>query len=240
MDQHCKILLVEDDENLGFVVKDNLEEMGYDVAHARDGHEAQRLFYKHDFDVILMDVMLPKVDGFELTAEFRAANPEIPVIFLTAKSLKEDRIRGFRLGADDYVTKPFSMEELQLRIEALMKRVYGNMQDAEKTFRIGRYEFDYDSMQLRLGEKVQKLTQKEAELLRLLCVKKNEVLKREKALELIWGENDYFAGRSMDVFISKLRKHLSEDPHVSIENLHGVGFKLSVSEENSKNDTQTE
>ncbi len=240
MDQHCKILLVEDDENLGFVVKDNLEEMGYEVAHARDGHEAQKLFYKHEFDVILMDVMLPKVDGFELTAEFRAANPGIPVIFLTAKSLKEDRIRGFKLGADDYVTKPFSMEELQLRIEALMKRVYGHLQEGGKSFRIGRYEFDYENMQLRLADKVQKLTQKEAELLRLLCVKQNEVLKREKALELIWGENDYFAGRSMDVFISKLRKHLSEDPDVSIENLHGVGFKLSVSRDKSKETGQAE
>ena len=231
MDQHRKILLVEDDENLGFVVKDNLEEMGYQVSLARDGHEAQRLFYKHDFDIILMDVMLPKVDGFELTTEFRAANPEVPVIFLTAKSLKEDRIRGFKLGADDYVTKPFSMEELQLRIEALLKRVYGNLHEEGKIFIIGEYEYDYESLELRIGDKVQKLTQKEAELLRLLCVKKNEVLKREKALELIWGENDYFAGRSMDVFISKLRKHLSEDPHVSIENLHGVGFKLNVSDE---------
>ncbi len=234
MNEHSKILLVEDDENLGFVVKDNLEEMGYDVSHAKDGAEAQQLFYKHDFDIILMDVMLPKVDGFELTKEFRTANPEIPVIFLTAKSLKEDKIKGFRLGGDDYVTKPFSMEELQLRIEVLLKRVYGSKDVAKKNFEIGDYIFDYDNLLLTHQKEVKKLTPKEAELLRLLCIKKDEVLKREKALELIWGENDYFAGRSMDVFISKLRKYLSLDQRVSIENLHGVGFKLHVEEGESQ------
>lgn len=229
MNEHRKILLVEDDENLGFVVKDNLEMLGYEVALADDGEKAEKLFFNHTYHLILLDVMLPKVDGFQLAREFREAKPEVPIIFLTAKSLKEDKITGFKLGGDDYITKPFSIEELQLRIEALMKRVYAEKeQERGKQFQIGKYVYDYDNLLLKSDGRQQGLTQKEGELLRLLCVKKNEVLKREQALEVIWGENDYFAGRSMDVFISRLRKYLSDDDRVNIENVHGVGFRLLV------------
>lgn len=232
MNGNRKVLLVEDDENLGFVVKDNLEMLDYEVSLAKDGQEAQKMFFNNEYHLILLDVMLPKIDGFELAGEFKAAHPSIPIMFLTAKSMKNDKIAGFKLGGDDYITKPFSIEELQLRIEALMKRVYDSKQEPEavRIFHIGDYLYDYENLVLRKDGEEQTLTQKEGEVLRLLCVKKNQVLKRERALEVIWGENDYFAGRSMDVYISKLRKYLAGDERVKIENVHGVGFRLSIAE----------
>lgn len=222
-----KILFVEDDDNLGFVVKDNLELMKYRVDHFIDGQSALKSFFATDYHLCILDVMLPEMDGFELAGEIRKANKSVPIMFLTARSMKDDRIHGFKLGADDYITKPFSLEELELRIDVLMKRVYGEMPGDDHIFTVGGYRFDYDSLELtKDGEKMQRLTKKEGRLLRQLCINKNEVLKREKALEVIWGENDYFAGRSMDVYISKLRKYLREDTSLKIENIHGVGFKL--------------
>ena len=222
-----RILLVEDDENLGFVVKDNLEVLGYKVDLAVDGQEGLNCFMNGQYHLCILDIMLPKKDGFELATTIRKANPKMPLVFLTARSMKEDKISGFQLGADDYITKPFSVEELELRVQALMKRVYEVEKEASDVFNIGACTFDYNNMLLTCGDQQQRLTAKEGKLLRMLCMHKNEVLKREEALEAVWGENDYFAGRSMDVFISRLRKYLSGDPKVTIENVHGVGFRLT-------------
>jgi two-component system, OmpR family, response regulator len=225
-----KIFLVEDDENLGFVIKDSLEDLKYRVDLFRDGAEALKSFFGTDYHLCILDIMLPKKDGFELATEIRNANSHIPLMFLTARSMKEDRIKGFKLGADDYITKPFSLEELELRVNVLIKRAYGTPEKIDSKFKIGDYVFDYDNLDLVCGLGKNRLTKKEGRLLRQLCINKNEVLKREKALEIIWGENDYFAGRSMDVYISKLRKYLKEDPKIKIENIHGVGFKLIVND----------
>lgn len=224
--QNRKVFLVEDDESLAFVIQDNLEQQGFMVSSYTDGEGALRAFFNSEFDLCILDVMLPKMDGFALAREIRKDNQQIPIIFLTARAMKEDKIEGFTLGADDYITKPFSIEELELRIEVLMKRVYGEVQEDKQVYNIGSFTFDYRNLTLiRDGEK-QALTQKEGKLLRLLAISQNEVLTREKALEVVWGEADYFSGRSMDVYISKLRKYLKDDPHVAIENIHGVGFKL--------------
>jgi DNA-binding response OmpR family regulator len=227
-----KIFLVEDDENLGFVIKDSLEDLNYRVDLFVDGAEALKSFFGSDYHLCILDIMLPKKDGFELATEIRNANAHIPIMFLTARSMKEDRIKGFKLGADDYITKPFSLEELELRVNVLIKRAYGNQEKFDNKFRVGNYLFDFDNLDLICGEAKNRLTKKEGRLLRQLCINRNEVLKREKALEIIWGENDYFAGRSMDVYISKLRKYLKEDPNIRIENIHGVGFKLIVNDKN--------
>lgn len=226
-----RILLVEDDENLGFVIRDNLEALGHKVEVHEDGKSGLNAFLSKQFDLCILDVMLPKMDGFELGQEIRKANSKVPLIFLTARGMKEDRIAGFRLGADDYITKPFSMEELELRIEVLMRRVYGTDESEVDVFQLGDYTFDYRNQLLMRNSEKQQLTVKEAGLLRLLSLHRNEVLTREKALEVVWGGNDYFAGRSMDVYISKLRKYLKEDQRLIIENIHGVGFRLEVSEQ---------
>ncbi len=224
--QNRKVFLVEDDESLAFVIQDNLEQQGFLVSSYADGESALRAFFNSEFDLCILDVMLPKMDGFALAREIRKDNQQIPIIFLTARAMKEDKIEGFTLGADDYITKPFSIEELELRIEVLMKRVYGEVHEDKQVYSIGTFTFDYRNLTLiRDGEK-QSLTQKEGKLLRLLAISQNEVLTREKALEVVWGEADYFSGRSMDVYISKLRKYLKDDPQVAIENIHGVGFKL--------------
>lgn len=224
--QNRKVLLVEDDESLAFVIQDNLEEQGFHVSSFQDGTAALRAFFNSQYDLCILDVMLPKMDGFALAEEIRKDNKKVPIIFLTARAMKEDKIKGFRAGADDYITKPFSLEELELRIEVLMKRVYGSLQSEAHTYKIGHFTFNYRNLSLAGPEEEHTLTQKEGKLLRLLAMHKNELLTREKALEVVWGEADYFAGRSMDVYISKLRKYLKSDPSVSIENLHGVGFKL--------------
>ena len=221
------ILYVEDDEVLGFVTKDNLELNGMRVSHAKTGSEAINFFRNDQFDLCLIDVMLPEMDGFAVAEEIRSRHSEIPIIFLTAKSLKEDRIKGLKLGADDYITKPFSIEELLLKIQVFLKRKYIAGEQESKHLRIGKYELDTDNLQLKLGNDSSQMTKKEAELLKLLIQNKNKIIERSTILERVWGENDYFMGRSMDVFISRLRKYLKEDIDISIENIHGVGFRLN-------------
>ncbi len=226
----CKILLVEDDPNLGYILQENLELQGFAVNLCSDGEEGKTAFFQDSFDLCLIDVMLPKKDGFTLAREIRKINQAIPVIFLTAKSLKEDRIEGFKIGGDDYITKPFSMEELVLRIQAVLKRSKGFEKSVVENniFLIGYYEFDHDRQLLKIKGRQQKLTHKEAEILKLLCQNKNTLLERDTALNLIWGDNSFFNARSMDVYITKLRKYLKDDNRVEIMNVHGKGFKMMV------------
>jgi two-component system, OmpR family, response regulator len=230
----AKILLVEDDPNLSEVVKDYLEMEGYDIVRAFDGEEGLTVFYRHIFDLCLIDVMMPKKDGFSLVEEMRLLNKEVPVIFITAKSMKEDRIKGFRMGCDDYLCKPFSTEELSLRVQAVLKRCQIKLSESgavnKDQFELGKFIFDYSNMTLKSDLIIQNLTRKEADLLRLLVVNKNQLLKRETALKLVWGDDDYFIGRSMDVFITKLRKYLKEDESITITNVHGTGFKLEIAD----------
>lgn len=227
-----RILLVEDDPNLGLLLQDHLELKGkFEVTLCIDGEEGFKAFTKHSYDLCILDVMMPKKDGFTLGKEIRKVNATVPIIFATAKSMIEDKSTAFNLGGDDYITKPFRMEELLLRINALLKRS-GQTSSSEienqKVFEIGQYTFDYTTQQISFKGQQQKLSTKEAELLRLLCLKKNEVLTREEALINIWNDDNYFNGRSMDVFLSKLRKYLKEDPSVEILNVHGRGYKLLV------------
>lgn len=219
------ILYVEDDETLSFVTKDNLELNGYEVVHFADGKSALEEFSKHQFDLCILDVMLPEMDGYTLAAEIRKKDVETPILFLTAKSLKEDRIHGLKLGADDYITKPFSIEELILKIEIFLKRKFVNTTKSDIAS-FGKFSFDYRNLKLKIDDTESNLTQKEADLLKLLVEHKNNTLTRENILKKLWGENDYFLGRSMDVFISRIRKHLKADPNLKIENVHGVGFRL--------------
>ena len=223
------ILLVEDDENLGFVIKDSLEEEGFLVNLAKDGEDGFRQFHSKTYDICLLDVMLPLKDGFTLAQEIREANADVPIIFLTARSLDEDKIKGFQSGADDYITKPFSVSELTYRIKAILKRTKpADLHETQKdNFVIGEFAFDFPNQLLKLHGQEQSLTKKEAEILKLLCLNKNQLLSRDMALKVIWGDNDYFKGRSMDVFIAKLRKYLKDDPKVEIINIHGTGFKLT-------------
>jgi DNA-binding response OmpR family regulator len=223
-----RILLVEDDPSLGFVIKDNLSLKGYDVTLCRDGEEADRIFAPMAFHLCIFDVMLPRKDGFTLAREVRAKDHSKPILFLTAKSMTEDKLEGFRIGADDYITKPFSLEELLCRIEVFLKRDRVNDPVGATSFRIGAYDFDFSKLLLKHAASEKSLTQKEAEVLRLLYMNKERVLKREEILRQVWGNDDYFMGRSMDVFISKLRKYLRDDERVQIVNYHGVGFKLEV------------
>lgn len=226
-----KILYVEDDLNLGFVVKDTLEDEGYEVKLCTDGESASQKFGSENFDLCILDIMLPKKDGFEIAELIRKLNPSIPVIFLSAKALPEDRIKGLRIGADDYITKPFSTEELLLRIENLLKRSGLQTSDtsaSKDVFSLGKYEFDYNNYILKSEENTRHLTEREAKLLRMLCIHINEVITREVLLKAVWGKDDYFTGRSMDVFISKLRKYLADEPVIKIQAVHGIGFKLSA------------
>ncbi|NUM49628.1 MAG: response regulator transcription factor [Flavobacteriales bacterium] len=229
-----KILLVEDDTNLGFVVQDNLKKAGYDVKLCIDGQMGLQTFLNEAFDLCLLDVMMPKKDGFSLAEDIRKQNAEVPIIFLTAKSMNEDKIKGFKIGGDDYITKPFNFDELVLRIEAILKRTRNktnvNTKGDKDLFTIGKYDFDFRNQILTINNKKKLLTKKEADLLKLLCIHKNQVLAREIILNSIWGNDDYFSGRSMDVFITKLRKYLSEDSRIKIINIHGVGFKLLLEE----------
>jgi DNA-binding response OmpR family regulator len=226
------ILLVEDDKNLGFILTDFLGMSGYQVEHAENGVAGLEIFRIGKFDLCILDVMMPLKDGFTLAREIRAMNENMPIIFLTAKTMKEDKIIGFKIGADDYITKPFSTEELNLRIEAILRRtrlsILGSDQPA--VYQIGSYTFDYSNQLLTGPETERRLTKKEAEVLRLLCINKNKLLRREIALRMIWGEDDYFMGRSMDVYITKLRKFLARDPKVNITNIHRTGFMLEVKE----------
>jgi DNA-binding response OmpR family regulator len=227
-----KILLVEDDPNLGMLLQDYLQLKGkFEVVLCKDGEEGLRAFTKQNYDLLILDVMMPKKDGFTLGKEVRRINATVPIIFATAKGMIEDKTQAFNLGGDDYITKPFRIEELLLRINALLKRVNNSEKSEEEKqshFKVGRYEFDYTNQMISIGDAHQKLSTKEAELLRLLCLRKNEVLTREEALLNIWHDDNYFNGRSMDVFLSKIRKYLRDDTNVEIINVHGRGYKLLI------------
>jgi len=228
-----RILLAEDDPNLGMLLQDYLQLKGkFEVVLCQDGDEAFRAFTKEHFDLCIFDVMMPKKDGFTLAKDIRSTNPNIPIIFATAKAMIEDKSEAYNLGGDDYITKPFRIEELLLRVNALLKRVAeavkSDSTELPSKFEIGNYQFDYTAQLIQHGDSQQKVSTKEAELLRLLCLKKNQVLTREEALLSIWHDDNYFNGRSMDVFLSKLRKYLKEDPKVEIINVHGKGYKLLV------------
>jgi DNA-binding response OmpR family regulator len=226
------ILLLEDDPNLGFMLQENLELRGYEVKLCTNGDEGMKAFMSGRFDLCLVDVMMPKKDGFTFARELRERDQQTPLIFLTAKSLKEDRIEGLKIGADDYVTKPFSMEELALRIQAVLKRSASSSTPSHDgtTFTIGNYVFDYERQTLQIKSKKQKLTAKESDLLKLLCQHINTTLERELALKEVWGDDSYFNARSMDVFISRLRSYFKGDSRIEILNVHGKGFKLVVTE----------
>ncbi len=223
-----KILLVEDDPSLGFVVKDNLHHKGYDVTLCANGEEGHVAFDAVNFDICVLDVMMPKKDGFSLAKAIRGKNTQIPILFITAKSMLEDKIAGFNSGGDDYIIKPFSIEELCLRIEVFLRRSTVQATKAEAIFPLGNFQFDCSNLMLQHSSGSKILTQKEADVLKLLCENKDRVLKREEILKAVWGDDDYFMGRSLDVFISKLRKYLKEDPSVEIVNYHGVGFRLEA------------
>jgi len=221
-----RILLAEDDVNLGFVVSDNLEQHGFLVDLCQDGESAFQSFVANEYHVCILDVMMPLMDGFSLATKIRELNTQIPILFLTARTLKEDKIQGFMLGGDDYITKPFSIEELIYRINVFLKR---SQKETEQTFeriQIGNYDFDPKNLRLIYEGNERALTQMEADILNYLCKHKDEVVKRNDILKAIWGNDDYFNGRSLDVFLSRLRKYLSFDERVQITNLHGVGFKL--------------
>jgi DNA-binding response OmpR family regulator len=224
------ILLVEDDTNLGFVVQDILKAEGFKVHLCKDGKEGLMQFNKEAYDLCLLDIMMPKKDGFSLAEDIRKINSEVPLIFLTAREMTEDKIKGLRLGADDYITKPFSAEELILRIKAILKRNPKFKEDIKEknSYTIGSYEFNASNFELTVEGKRIKLTKKEADLLKILATHAGQVIEREIIANLVWGDDSYFVGRSMDVFITKLRKHLSEDPRIAIVNVHGVGFRLEV------------
>lgn len=223
-----KILVAEDDTNLGVLLQDALESKNYDVMLKRDGEEALSEFKNNKYDLCVLDVMMPKKDGYTLAKDIRKLNSKVPIIFLTAKNLKEDTIEGLKLGADDYMTKPFNVDELALRMENIFKRLPKAEVGDKSQFRIGKYDFDSSRRILKIGKEEIKLTTKESELLKLMAVFANQILEREVALNEVWGNNSYFAGRSMDVYIAKLRKYLKEDPNIEIQNIHGTGFKLII------------
>lgn len=226
MDERMKILLCEDDENLGMLLREYLQAKGYNTELCEDGEAGYKAFMKDKFDICVLDVMMPKKDGFSLAKDIRQSNQEIPIIFLTAKTLKEDILEGFKIGADDYLTKPFSMEELTLRIEAILRRVKGKKNRDRTNYKIGSFNFDTQKQILSRGDQHKKLTTKESELLNLLCAHANEILQRDFALKTIWIDDNYFNARSMDVYITKLRKLLKDDENVEIINIHGKGYKL--------------
>jgi len=227
MEQKTKLLLAEDDENLGLLLREYLIAKGYDAELYPDGEAAYKGFMKEHYDICILDVMMPKKDGFTLAKDIRIVNADIPILFLTAKNMKEDVLEGFKLGADDYITKPFSMEELILRIEAILRRTsHENQAAAMQVFTIGKFSFDTRKQTLSGGESVVKLTTKESDLLKLLCQNANKILERNYALKSIWIDDNYFNARSMDVYITKLRKHLKPEETVEIINVHGKGYKL--------------
>lgn len=227
--KEVNILYVEDDAALSFITKDELEQSGYQVHHCEDGQKAIEVFNKEHFDLAILDIMLPKVDGFSIAEEIRSKNDEMPILFLSAKSLEEDRLRGFEIGGDDYLTKPFSMDELLFKIKVFLKRKSINKLAERSEYILGRYTFEPSNLLLRLDEEEQELTAKEADLLSMFASKPNETIKREEILIKLWGKNDYFLGRSLDVFISRLRKYVAADANIEIQTIRGVGFKLVVS-----------
>jgi DNA-binding response OmpR family regulator len=227
----CKILLVEDDPTLRYIIKDNLEQNNYLVDVAEDGEKAIKLFATGQHAIIILDVMLPLKDGFTVAREIRKTDEKTPILFLTARSMTEDRITGLTLGGDDYITKPFSMEELLLKIKVFLKRSMVFSPKNSQFFheqKIGSYLFNFSNLSLTFGNQQKRLTLKEAELIRLFAENPNKVLSRSEILKLIWGSDDYFLGRSLDVFISRLRKYLIDDPEINIVNIHGIGFRFNV------------
>ena len=224
----AKVLLAEDDLSLGFVIKDSLQDAGYAISHCPDGEVAWQQFQKRDFDICLLDINMPSRDGFSLAKKIRQQSDVIPIIFLTAKSLQEDKLKGFQSGADDYITKPFSMEELIMRMEVFLRRTKKLQADTVEIYQLGDLKFVFNELKLYTKTDVITLTQKESDLLRFFARHENKVLKREEVLLHVWGKDDYFLGRSMDVFITKLRKHFKADPRIVLETIHGVGFRLIV------------
>lgn len=223
------ILLAEDDLNLGVLLVDYLETEGFVVKLCKDGEMALKAYQNNQFDLCLFDVMLPRMDGFSLAKEIRIKDKKIPIIFITAKSLKDDKLKGYDLGADDYITKPFDEEELLWKIKAITRRSPPDYKTSHsEIIDIGKYSFDFDNQSLTIANKTRRITEKESEILKFLSANKNKVVKREDLLKKIWGENDYFLGRSLDVFITKIRKYLKEDPNLTIENIFGVGFILNT------------
>ena len=231
MSDSYKILLCEDDENLGMLLREYLQAKGYETLLCVDGEAGLIAFRSGSFNLCIFDVMMPKKDGFTLAREIRATDSETPIIFLTAKNLRDDILEGFKIGADDYITKPFSMEELVFRIEAILRRVRGKKNKESTLYHIGRFTFDTQKQLLVIDDKQTKLTTKENELLALLCSHANEILQRDFALKTIWIDDNYFNARSMDVYITKLRKHLKDDDQIEIINIHGKGYKLITPEE---------
>lgn len=224
------ILLVEDNETLGYILKEYLEMKDYSVELARDGKAGLKAFKKRAYDLCILDVMMPEMDGFTLAGELKAIEAGVPIIFLTAKALKVDKLKGFNLGADDYIVKPVDEEELLARIRAIIRRSKsGELQ--KQSYRVGAYDFDFSNQKLIFDEEEQILTEREAQLLRLLCENKGKLLSRRQVLNTLWNTNDYFTRRSMDVFISRLRKYLSGDPLIKITNVYGSGFILTDTEE---------
>ncbi len=233
-EEKVKILLCEDDENLGMLLREYLQTKGYDADLQPDGEAGYKAFTRNKYDLCVLDVMMPKKDGFSLAADIRSMNSEIPIIFLTAKSMKEDILQGFKLGADDYLSKPFSMEELLYRIESILRRVKGKKTKDIVVYQIGNFVFDAQKQLLTINDNSQKLTTKESELLNLLAANANNILERNYALKTIWVDDNYFNARSMDVYITKLRKLLKADPNVAIINIHGKGYKLITPQANEE------
>lgn len=226
--EKVKVLLVEDDLNLGFLLLEFLESNNFDVKLYKDGESGLNAYKTGSFDFCILDIMLPKLDGFSLAKKIKAENNDIPIIFLTAKSLKEDKIKGFKIGIDDYITKPFEEEELLYRINAILKRVgFKNYTIGEEIINIGTFSFDVQNQNLICNDIERRLTVKESEILRLLCLSKNKIVKRDDIMISVWGDNDYFIGRSLDVFVSKLRKYLESDPKIKIESIPRAGLILS-------------
>lgn len=227
--KEVKILYVEDDAALSFITKDELEQVGYMVHHCEDGQEALTAFDNNHFDIVILDIMLPKLDGFSIAKEIRTKNEGIPILFLSAKSMEEDRLKGFEIGADDYLTKPFSIDELLFKIKIFLKRKSVSSSGNINTYKIGRYIFEPNNLLLKCETESHELTSKEADLLSLFAESLNETIKREDILVKLWGKNDYFLGRSLDVFISRLRKYLAKDEKIELQTVRGVGFKLCLS-----------
>ena len=228
MQEKIKLLLAEDDLQLGFIIRDNLEEAGYEVINCADGEKAWELFVKKNPDLCILDVNMPYKDGFNVAKKIRQRNDVVPILFLTAKSQEEDKLKGFAIGADDYILKPFSMKELLSRINVFLRRNKMLMTDSLKTYHIGEIVFTPDELKLVAKGETITLTLREKELLEFFCLHSNKVLKREEILSHVWGKNDFFLGRSMDVFIAKLRKYLNTEPRVCIETIHGVGYRFTT------------
>jgi DNA-binding response OmpR family regulator len=223
-----KVLLAEDDMSLGYVIKDNLQDAGYEVVLCPDGQTAIEKFDKTQYDICLLDVMMPNKDGFTVARKIRQQSDMVPILFLTAKSMEEDKVKGFLTGADDYITKPFSMQELLLRMDVFIRRSRKLHADQVQQYSIGQMKFSYTDLKLHTAAETFTLTQKEADLLKFLCEHANHILKRDEVLLNVWGKDDYFLGRSMDVFMTKLRKYFKADPNIILETIHGVGFRFNA------------